>query len=52
LLVLGVGSALWLSLRLVLQAQAGWLRRVLAFLALALPAAIMFKVWHTVFFVW
>ena len=52
LLVLGVGSALWLSRRLVAQAQAGGLRRALALSFLALPAAIMFKVWHTVFFIW
>ena len=52
LLTLGVGSVLWLALRLVVQAQAGWLRRSLAFTALVLPAAIMLKVWHTVFFVW
>lgn len=52
LLTLGVGGALWLSLRLVTQAPAGWLRRGLAFICLTLPPAIMFKVWHTVFFVW
>jgi hypothetical protein len=52
LLTLGVGSALWLALRLVMQAPAGWLRRMLAFTALAFPAALMTKVWHTVFFVW
>jgi polyferredoxin len=52
LLVLGTGSALWLELRLVAQATAGWLRRALAFISLALPAVIIFKVWHTVFFVW
>ena len=52
LLALGIGSALWLSLRLVMQAQAGWIRRALAFGALALPPAIMLKVWHAVFFVW
>jgi polyferredoxin len=52
LLALGSGSALWLALRLVAQAQAGWLRRALAFAALTLPVAIMLKIWHTVFFVW
>jgi len=52
LLALGAGSALWLSLRLVLQAQAGWLRRTLAFVCLTLPPALMFAVWYTVFFVW
>ncbi len=40
------------ELRIVIQAQAGWQRRTLAFGALALPAAIMLKIWHTVFFVW
>jgi hypothetical protein len=52
LLALGAGGALWLALRLVLQARAGWLQRVLALACLALPPAIMVKIWHTVFFVW
>jgi hypothetical protein len=52
LLGIGASSALWLSLRLVLQAQAGWLRRTLAFICMTLPPALMVAVWTTVFFVW
>ena len=52
LLALGAGGALWLTLRLVLQARAGWLRRTLALACLTLPPALMVKVWYTVFFIW
>jgi hypothetical protein len=52
LLTLGAGGALWLSLRLVLQARVGGLRRALGLACLALPTALMVMVWHTVFFVW
>ncbi len=52
LLAIGAGTTLWLSLRLILLAQAGWLRRLLAFACLTLPVALMIKTWHTVFFVW
>jgi len=52
LLTLGAGGALWLSLRLVLQANVGGLRRALGLACLALPTALMVMVWHTVFFVW
>jgi len=52
LLALGAGGALWLALRLVMQARANWPRRSLALACLALPPTLMVTVWYTVFFVW
>ncbi len=52
LLALGIGGALWLAVRLLLIAQIGWLRRSLALVCMAWPAALMGVVWYRVFFVW
>lgn len=52
ILALGIGFALWLGLRLVLQTTPAWGRRVTAFSIYTLAPALIGAVWYVVFFVW
>ncbi len=52
ILALGIGFALWLGLRLVLQTTPAWGRRVAAFSIYTLAPALIGAVWYVVFFVW